>query len=112
MDLCLIISVSPQIIPELTDDNLFEFFKPRLIEELVNPDVIFMGVAPDNTADNQDELLLDGYFIRIICPESFVELKVESFLELIKSKNPKWSKVIIEEGFIKTETTIEFLYSL
>jgi hypothetical protein len=111
MDICIIIAAPDLTIPDLTEDNLFLFYKPLVLELLSNPKIIHLGAAPDNTADNDDDLILDGYFFRIICPEDSVELSVESFKELVSFRNPKWSTVMIEQGFIKTEITIDFLYS-
>jgi len=118
MDFCLIIPIEDILIPELTDDNLFYHFKSVLISQIIESEIHYFGYAPDNTADNQDDLLIDGFFFRIICPEYKINVDLDSnssevkkeFISLIENHNPFWSSVIIERGFIKTETTIEFLY--
>lgn len=118
MDLCLIITAGDIAIPELTDDNLFSFFKPTVLECILKSEIIHFGFAPDNTADNQDDLLLNEILFRIVCPDNFLSLEIEStdseirgsFYNLIDTKKPFWRSVIVEKGFINTETTIEFSY--
>ena len=121
LDLAIIIRASNIIISsELKDEALFLSLKPKLLSLLkdVNNEVIFFGVAPDNTADGQDELLLDGTFIRMICNEKYLGIDLESdkaefiaaFSQLIENYNPFWTTIMVEKGFIKTETTVELLY--
>lgn len=107
-----------EFIPEFTDENLFEFFKDKLLTVIENPELIYFGIAPDNTADNNDNLLLDGVYFRIIASENLLNINLEStidnvingFKNILISKYPFWGTVIEEKGFIKKETTIEFLY--
>jgi hypothetical protein len=119
MELCLVFTARDEIIPNFTDDNLFDFYKSTLINEyLINPEIPFFGYAPDNTADGNDNLLIDGTLFRIIAPQSFLTVTIDSpinevisdFRNLIINKRPFWSSVIVERGFIKKETTIEFLF--
>lgn len=121
IDLALIIR-SPELdIPfDLKDEAFFFSVKPVLISLLKDntSEVIHYGTAPDNTADGQDDLLLDGTFIRLICNEKYLGIDLDSekdeyiaaFQRLIENYNPFWTTIIIERGFIKTETTIELLY--
>lgn len=118
MDLCLIVPAGEVPVPELTDDNLFNYFKSILIEKLNDSEITYYGVAPDNTADNQDDLLQEGIFFRIICPHQAVDVSdnstnqeiLKTFRFLIETRYPNWGSVIVEKGFINTETTIEFVY--
>jgi hypothetical protein len=121
LDLALIIRATDLVLPyNLKDEALFFSVKPKLLKLLkdVNNEVIFFGVAPDNTSDGQDDLLLDGTFIRLICNEKYLGIDLDSekdeyiaaFKRLIENYNPFWTTIIIEKGFIKTETTLELLY--
>lgn len=77
-----------------------------------------MVFTPNNTADSQDELLNDGVFYRIIGYEKNLGVDLESskfdiliaFKNLVSNYKPFWSTIIIEDGFIKKEITIELLY--
>lgn len=104
----------------LTDELLFLKVKSHLIELLSDnrTKITYFGYAPDNTADNQDELLNDGVFYRIIGYEKNLGVDLESteneiltaYKYLVENYNPFWSTIIIEEGFIKKEITIELMY--
>ena len=109
------------IVPkDIIDEVLFLTVKQDVLDVLNNPDtaITYFGFAPDNTADNQDDLLLDGVFFRIIAYNKDLGLTLESSKEevldaysnLVNSKSPYWSTIITERGFIKEEITIELLY--
>lgn len=118
MDLCLIIKAGEIAIPDFHDEILFYHFKQAVLSILKNSEIYYFGYAPDNTADNQDDLLFDGKLFRVISPENLIDVNIESdkkdvieaFRSLIENKNPFWSSVIIEKGFINVETTVEFKY--
>jgi hypothetical protein len=104
----------------IIDDVLFLIVKQDLLDVLNDPntDITYFGFAPDNTADNQDDLLLDGIFFRIIAYNKDMGLSFESTKEevlaaysnLVTTRVPYWSTIIVEKGFIKKETTIELMY--
>lgn len=104
----------------LSDEPLFLTFREHLIGLLSdqNTQITYFGFAPDNTADNQDELLNDGVFYRIIGYEKNLGIDFDSseseilkaYKYLIENYSPFWTTIIIEEGFIKKEVTIELLY--
>ena len=109
------------IIPKgIIDDVLFLTVKQDVLDFLNNPitDITYFGFAPDNTADNQDELLLDGIFFRIIAYNKDLGLSLDSTKEevlaaysnLVTTRAPYWTTIIVEKGFIKKETTIELMY--
>lgn len=119
-DIALIIEASNIIIPKgLIEENLFQHLKQDLINCLsYNSKVIHFGYAPDNTSDNNDELLYDGTQIRIICNEKYLGIDINSpinevliaFRNLIETYDPYWVTIIEEKGFIKKEVTIDLLY--
>ena len=121
LELALIFRAKDLAVPvDLKDDDLFIEIRPTLIS-LLNDDsteVIYFGMAPDNTADGQDELLLEGTFFRIICNEKYLGIDLESdineikqaFKHLVEQNKPFWTTTIVEQGFVTTETTIELLY--
>lgn len=104
----------------LIDELLFLKVKSYLLELLCDNEtnITYFGYAPDNTADNQDELLNDGVYFRIIGYEKNLGIDLDSskieilksFKYLIENYKPFWSTIITEEGFIKKEVTIELLY--
>lgn len=104
----------------LSDELLFIKIKSHLIDLLSDNEtkITYFGYAPDNTADNQDELLNDGVYYRIIGYEKNLGVDLESteneilnaFKYLVENYNPFWTTIIIEEGFIKKEITIELMY--
>ncbi|WP_288980973.1 hypothetical protein [uncultured Flavobacterium sp.] len=105
---------------DIIDEVLFLTVKQDVLDVLNDPntDITYFGFAPDNTADNQDDLLLDGVFFRIIAYNKDLELTLESSKEevlaaysnLVTAKAPYWTTIISEKGFIKEEITIELLY--
>lgn len=105
---------------EIIDEVLFLTVKQDVLDVLNDPNtaIIYFGYAPDNTADNQDDLLLDGFFFRIIAYNKDLGLTLESSKEevlaaysnLVTTKAPYWTTIITEKGFIKEEITIELLY--
>lgn len=109
------------IVPkEMYDEVLFLTVKQDVLDVLNYPDTVitYFGFAPDNTADNQDDLLLDGVFFRIIAYNKDLGLTLESSKEevlaaysnLVTTKAPYWTTIITEKGFIKEEITIELMY--
>lgn len=79
-------------VPDFSDDNLYNFVKEHLVHLLQSKDlkIIHFGYAPDNTADNNDELLNDGVFYRIIAQDRYLGIDLDAD--------------------IKSEKTIELLY--
>jgi len=118
VNLCIILPAEDLEIPDYQDELLLLHFKTDLIRLMESSKITFFGYAPDNTADGNDELLTDGIFFRLIAPDVLLNLTLESsltevrsaFINLIKNEPLFWGTVIIERGFIKTETTIEFLF--
>lgn len=121
LDLALIIKAEGLELPSgVQDEALFLSVKSDLIRYLndFGTEIVYFGIAPDNTADNQDELLHDGTLVRIICNEKYLGIDSDSqinevfaaFLRLIETYDPFWTTIIVEKGFIKTETTLELLY--
>lgn len=117
----LTIEAKDFILPNgIIDDVLFFTVKQDVLDVLNAPDtaITYFGFAPDNTADNQDDLLLDGVFFRIIAYNKDLGLTLEStkdevlaaFSNLVTTKAPYWTTIITEKGFIKEEITIELLY--
>jgi hypothetical protein len=118
MNLCIIFSAGNPSIPDYQDELLFLHFKSTLLDLLDNSGIIYFGHAPDNTADGSDELLSEGTFFRIISSAELLNLNLESppveivasFKNLMESQPVSWGTVIVEKGFITTETTIEFIF--
>lgn len=117
----LTIEAKDFILPNgIIDDVLFLTVKQDVLDVLNDPDTVitYFGFAPDNTADNQDDLLLDGVFFRIIAYNKDLGLTLEStkdevlaaYSNLVTTKAPYWTTIITEKGFIKEEITIELLY--
>ncbi|MBC7847765.1 MAG: hypothetical protein H7Y10_14895 [Flavobacterium sp.] len=104
----------------LMDEALFLTVKKDLIGLLANAgtSIHYFGYAPDNTADEQDELLTEGVFFRIIGYEKNLGVDLESsekevlraFHYLVENYAPWWTTIIVEEGETKKEITIELLY--
>jgi hypothetical protein len=104
----------------LMDETLFLTVKKDLIGLLANAGttIHYFGYAPDNTADEQDELLTEGVFFRIIAYEKNLGVDLESsekevlkaFHYLVENYAPWWTTIIIEEGETKKEITIELMY--
>ncbi len=118
MNLCIILSAGNPSIPDYRDEILLLHFKADLIDLIESTEIIFFGYAPDNTADGNDELLNDGIYYRIISSAELLNLNLEStrvevvsaFKNLIETQPLHWGTVIVEKGFITTETTIEFIF--
>jgi hypothetical protein len=104
----------------LKDEPLFLSVRSHLVDLLANEktEIFYFGYAPDNTADAQDELLENGIFFRIIGYEKNLGIDLESsskeilnaFHYLVSNYQPRFTSIIIEEGLIKKEITIELLY--
>lgn len=104
----------------LKDEPLFLTVRTHLIDLLRNEEteIFYFGFAPDNTADNQDELLTDGVFYRIIGYEKNLGVDLESspaailkaFHYLVSNYQPKWTTIFEEQGITKKEITIELLF--
>lgn len=120
-DLSLTVKADKVVIPDnLTEVNLYLFLKAELVRCLSNEvSIIHFGLAPDNTADNEDELLYDGIQLRLICNEKYLGIDLDSpdfevvsaFKKLVENHVPKWTTIMEERGLIKLETTIELVYS-
>lgn len=116
----LIINANGFEVPNLTDENLYQFVKSDLILLLNsnNCEVIHFGYAPDNTADGNDELLTDGVLYRIIAQDRYLGIDLDceidevkkAFCNLVENYKPFWSSIIVENGLIKSEKTIELFY--
>lgn len=119
-DLALTIRAGRLDVPfGLSDEALFLTIRSHLIELLSSSTEIFcFGMAPDNTADGQDELLQDGVFYRIIGYEKNLGIDLENSAEeilsafhyLVENFVPRWSTIFVEEGKAKKQITIELLY--
>ncbi|UOK43409.1 MULTISPECIES: hypothetical protein [Flavobacterium] len=120
-DIAIIVKADELDVPKgLSEENLFLFLKPQIsnLLEKGNMNLIYIGMAPDNTADGNDELLYDGQLVRIICNEKYLGIKLNNsedeiigaFLDLISNYSPFWTTIIKERGFIKKEITIDLLY--
>jgi hypothetical protein len=104
----------------LMDETLFLTVKKDLIALLAKDEtsIHYFGYAPDNTADEQDELLTEGVFFRIIGYEKNLGIDLEStekevvnaFKYLVENYRPRWTTIIVEEGKTVKEITIELLY--
>ena len=118
MDLCLIFDAGDLPIPDYRDEVLLLHFKPVILESIGENDINFFGYAPDNTADGDDELLNEGTFFRLIASAGLLNLTLDSpaaevvaaFKNLVETQPVHWGTVIVEEGFINKETTIEFIF--
>lgn len=120
-EFALTISAQDYIVPfSLKDEDLYNAVKNDLLALLSNDNTVihYFGYAPDNTSDNQDLLLTDGVFFRIIGYEKNLGVDLDSnskeilnsFKYLVENYKPFWSTVFIEKGETKVETTIELLY--
>jgi hypothetical protein len=104
----------------LMDETLFLTVRKDLVELLSKKEtsIHYFGYAPDNTADEQDELLCEGVFFRIIGYEKNLGIDLESsenevingFKYLVENYKPHWTTIIVEEGKTVKEITIELLY--
>jgi len=105
---------------DLMDEPLFLTVRSHLIDLLSNnkTEIFHFGLAPDNTADNQDELLENCILYRIIAYEKNLGVDLESspkeiliaFHNLVSNYEPFWTTIFVEEGITKKEVTIELMY--
>lgn len=120
-DFALTIKATNLDVPyNLMDEPLFIAVRSHLIELLSSQltEIFYFGVAPDNTADGQDELLENGVFYRIIAYEKNLGVDLESTREeilkafhyLVSNFEPRWTTIFVEEGLTKKEVTIELMY--
>ncbi|MBN8567523.1 MAG: hypothetical protein J0M25_12415 [Flavobacteriales bacterium] len=120
-EFALTISASSIDVPYGTrDELLFLQVRQDVVERLkdLSTEVVYFGYAPDNTADEQDELLTTGVFYRIIGYEKNLGVDLDStaeeikkaFAYLVENYEPFWSTIIVEEGTSNREVTVELLY--
>jgi hypothetical protein len=120
-DFALTIKATDVDVPfNLMDEPLFLAVRSHVTDLLSNKktEIFYFGVAPDNTADGQDELMENGVFYRIIGYEKNLGIDLESssgevlnaFHYLVSNFQPRWTTIIVEEGITKKEVTIELLY--
>lgn len=120
-DFALTIKAADLDVPyNLMDEPLFLSVRSHLIELLSSDktEIIYFGLAPDHTADGQDELLENGIFYRIIAYEKNLGVDLESapeeilnaFHYLVSNFEPRWTTLFVEEGLTKKEATIELMY--
>jgi hypothetical protein len=120
-DFALILKTNDLEVPyHLKDEPLFLTVRTHLIDLLRNEEteIFYFGFAPDNNADDQDELLTDGMFYRIIGYEKNLGVDLESspaailkaFHYLVSNYQPKWTTIFEEQGITKKEITIELLF--
>lgn len=105
---------------ELKDEMLYLTIKSDLIELLSNDatTIHYFGLAPDNSAEGNDELITNGVFYRIIAYEKNLGIDLNSskkdifkaYKNIIKNYIPFWCTIFIEEGKTKKEITIELMY--
>lgn len=80
-DFALIIKATDLDVPyNMRDETLFLTVRSDLSDLLSNKktQIFYFGLAPDNTADGQDELLENGIFYRIIGYEKNLGIDLES----------------------------------
>ena len=120
-DFALTIKAADLDVPyNLMDEPLFLTVRSDLTDLLSNKktEIFYFGLAPDNTADGQDELLENGIFYRIIGYEKNLGIDLESspeeilsaFHYLVSNFQPRWATIFVEEGVSKKEVTIELMY--
>ncbi|SHM06371.1 hypothetical protein [Flavobacterium saccharophilum] len=120
-DLALTIKATDLDVPyNMRDETLFLTVRSDLTDLLSNKktEIFYFGLAPDNTADGQDELLENGIFYRIIGYEKNLGIDLESspeeilsaFHYLVSNFQPRWATIFVEEGVSKKEVTIELMY--
>lgn len=98
--------------------DLFSHFQARVIELLKKDtlEVHHFGRVPDNGADGNDELLLEGTLFRLdVSPEllgidedAAPQLVKQAFLKVVENTTPSSSSLLEEYGETKKETTIVF----
>jgi len=104
----------------MMDEDLFFAVRSHLINLLADTqtEIFHFSLAPDNTADGQDELLENGVFYRIIGYEKNLGVDLESspeqilnaFHYLVSNFEPRWTTIFVEEGLTKKEVTVELMY--
>jgi len=120
-DLALTIKAADLDVPyDLMDEPLFLTVRSDLTDLLSNKktEIFYFGLAPDSTADGQDELLENGIFYRIIGYEKNLGVDLQSspeeilsaFHYLVSNFQPRWATIFVEEGVSKKEVTIELMY--
>lgn len=102
------------------DEVLFLQVREAVLAILKDPAtaIVYFGYAPDNTADGLEDLLTDGVFYRIIGYEKNLGVDFDSspeeiklaFANLVEQYEPFWCTVIVEEGEVKKEVTVELLF--
>jgi len=120
-DFALTIKATDLDVPySMSDEALFLTVRSNLTDLLSNKktEIFYFGLAPDNTADGQDELLENGTFYRIIGYEKNLGIDLESspeeilraFHYIVSNFQPRWATIFVEEGVSKKEVTIELMY--
>jgi hypothetical protein len=105
----------PTGIPEM---DLFSHFQSNVIE-LLKSDTLtvhHLGMVPDNGADGNDDLLIDGILFRFdvssellgIEEDAAPHLVKQAFLTVVENTTPSSSSLLEEIGETKKETTIVF----
>lgn len=118
----LILRTEITIFGQLGDKLLFEAIQPDLIDCINNLDTTFVyfGLAPDNDADGQEELLEHGTFYRIIAPDHLLGIDTDAtpkeikkaFLDVLDLNLDYWCTLFVEEAGEKKQTTIEILFKV
>jgi hypothetical protein len=120
-DFALTIKATDLDVPyNMMDELLFLAVRSHLIALLSNSktEIFYFGMAPDNTAEGEDELLENGVFYRIIGFEKNLGVDLESspdeilsaFHYLVSNFQPRWTTIFVEEGLSKKEVIIELMY--
>jgi hypothetical protein len=102
----------------VSEGDLFSHYKSKAIELLKNDalGVHHFGMVPDNGAEGNDELLIDGTVFRFDVSQEILgvdesaapHLVKEAFLAVVESATPSSSSLLEEFGATKKETTIAF----
>lgn len=120
-DFALTIKAADLEVPyHLMDEPLFLTVRSHLTGLLSDQktEIFCFGMAPDNTADGDGELLENGVFYRIIGFDKNLGVDLESSAEeilhafhyLVNNFQPRWSTIFVEQGPTKKEVTIELMY--
>lgn len=101
-----------------SEGDLFSLFKSKAIELLKNDalGVHHFGMVPDNGAEGNDELLVDGTLFRFDVSQDLLGidedaaplLVKQAFLAVVETKKPGFSTILDDRGDTKKETTIVF----
>ncbi|WP_281298862.1 hypothetical protein [Flavobacterium limnophilum] len=102
----------------MPDSNLFSHFQTKAIALLKDETlgVHHFGMVPDNSAEGNDELLVDGILFRFDANEELLgideaaapHLVKQAFLAVVENKEPDFISVLDEVGPTKKEMTIVF----